>query len=257
MDTQTPIEQKNNNENNYDPDFRTKVILSACAIMTLFVFIFAVIKLNRVNPSFPIIPVITTGPIARNINEIKKFSSEQEFKNYLDAAAKLNSSYGVSFSRQLSSEALPMAPGTATKNAADGIGGAAAPDRISGTNVQVIGIDEPDIVKTNGKKIYFSGTQQIYYPMMRGVEDQDGIKGNSEKMIAPYPYPVPSPETKIINAFPASDLAIDGKIDKQGDMLLDRNMLIIFPGANYYYGSDREITGYDISNPSLLKKNGT
>ncbi|HDD72683.1 MAG TPA: hypothetical protein ENG00_01165, partial [Candidatus Aenigmarchaeota archaeon] len=41
---------------------------------------------------------------------------------------------------------------------------AGAPERVSTTNVQVAGIDEPDIVKTDGKHIYIS-SEAYYYPV--------------------------------------------------------------------------------------------
>ncbi len=40
---------------------------------------------------------------------------------------------------------------------------AASDSRVSNTNVQVLGIDEPDIAKTNGKEIYYAAQPQIYY----------------------------------------------------------------------------------------------
>lgn len=205
----------------------------------------------RIIPCSPItIPGFPIKPDVKNIKDIKKFSSEQDFKNYLETVSELGGGYGATFGRQLSIEAQPMMPGMISKNATDGIGGG-MPERISETNVQVIGIDEPDIVKTDGKEIYFSGQPRYYaVPMMRD-DVGGGISLEEQKMIAPYPYPVPQAETKIIKAFPPADLALDGKIDKQGDLLLDNNILVVFPTHGGYYGDNQEIVAYDVSKPSL------
>lgn len=246
----------NNSSNIKKNDTGIKIFLSIFILASFFIVAVLIIKIKDSDGIIPDIPVSSEKPIIKNTGEFKKFITEQEFKDYLAASSSLNIDNDISFNRQLKfNEAHPTAPMSDAKNSANGMGGDSLPDRISGTNVQVIGIDEPDIVKTNGKEIYFSGTQN-FYPMMRGVEDIDGIKGNSEKMIAPYPYPAPQAKTSIIKAFPPANLAIDGKIDKQGDLLLNNNTLIVFPSQKYYYNpvdkNDRqEIAAYDISKTNL------
>ncbi len=257
MDIKNFNEQKNSNKEKFD--FEVKLLLSIFLVTALFVAADLIGRGDRINLILPKIPFVSNKLTAENIADLKKFSSEEDFKEYLENASKSDGGYGVSLGRQLSSETLIMSPGATTKDAAGGVGGGGAPDRISGTNVQVIGIDEPDIVKTDGKEIYFSGNQQIY-PMMRGVSpespvsDNSGISFEEQKMIAPYPYPILQEKTNIIKAFPPADLAIDGKIDKQGDLLLDDNILVVFPTQGYY-GNSQEIVAYDVSNPkSPVKK---
>lgn len=196
---------------------------------------------------FPRVVSDFSGNLFKNkLKDIKKFSSEDDFKNYLAAASKQNAFYGGlgMGGAMMNQEMAPM-----DMKSANGVGGG-APERISQTNVQVIGIDEPDIVKTDGKEIYFSG-QQRFYPLMRGQANA-GISLEEQKMIMP-PYPIPDGETKIIKAFPPSALALEGKIDKQGDLLLDNNNLVIFSSSGFY-GSKAEIVGYDVSNPAYPQK---
>ncbi len=76
-------------------------------------------------------------------------------------------------------------------------------DRVSQTNVQVLGIDEPDVVKTNGKELFYAGSQ-----------------------------------TNIIDISNPNDIELIEDINKQGEMILHNDTLIIFSGD--------EITGYDI-----------
>jgi uncharacterized secreted protein with C-terminal beta-propeller domain len=104
-------------------------------------------------------------------------------------------------------------------------------ERVSETTVQVLGIDEPDIVKTNGKEIYFSS--ESFY----------AFKEFREESIT---SPTVINKTKIINAFPPADLSSISRIDKTGTLLLDKNMLIIFSG--------QEIFGYDVSDPKSPEK---
>ena len=241
-------EQKNSKKDKFN--FEVKILLSIFFITAIFAVANLIAENNRIAPYPPIIPGISTKPVVKNINDLKKFSSEQDFKNYLETASKLDAGYGATFGRQSLVEALPMELSMTAKGLADGIGGGSAPERISETNVQVIGIDEPDIVKTDGKEIYFSGAQR-FYSIMRGNAGS-GVSLEDQKM-SMLPYPAPQAETKIIKAFPPADLALDGKIDKQGDLLLDKNNLIVFPNNNYY-GASQEITGYDVSNPKSPEK---
>lgn len=234
-------------------NLEAKILLSACALAVFSILIVSVIEISQINYDLP----AAVSSASKNISGIKKFSSEEDFKSYLEISSKLfgGSGGGFGISRMMN-ETAPAAPGAMTKNSTGGIGGGSA-DRVSETNVQVSGIDEPDIVKTDGKEIYFSGQQRFYpgpIPIMRG-DVSNGITFEEQKMILP-PYPIPGEETKIIKAFPPADLALDGKIDKQGDLLLYKNNLVVFSNAGYY-GLGQEINGYDVSNPKSPAKKWT
>jgi uncharacterized secreted protein with C-terminal beta-propeller domain len=160
-------------------------------------------------------------PISK-VKGIKAFLSEEDFKSYLEKG-KLAYYYQPTYFWGLVREAIP-AP-----LVAEGVP-KAAPERVSETNVQVPGIDEPDIVKTDGKEIYFS--KQGYYIQRWFWEE-----------IIP---PRITGETKIIRAFPPEELKIDGKIEKSGDLILKGNILVIFSGDKIY--------GYDVSKPDSPEK---
>lgn len=246
-------------------NFEIKVLLSLAALLLIAIFYVSVADLNRINliPQITLPGIITGTTAPGTVAEIKNFSSEEDFKQYLESSAKISGGYGGGLiSTPILPEGMPV-PGTITKNAADS--GAPA-DRVSQTNVQVIGIDEPDIVKTDGKEIYFSGTQRYYYgPMMKGAippndNSSSGITYEEQTRIAtpgmmlPI-YRPPIEKTNIVKAFPPADLALDGTIDKQGDLLLDNNILVVFPTQGYYYGnSKQEITAYNVSNPKSPAK---
>ncbi len=115
------------------------------------------------------------------------------------------------------------------------------PERFSETNVQVLGIDEPDIVKTDGKNIFFSRQSYSFaWGAPAYMRDASNL---------PDVYPTPRHEQKknatfIIKAFPFEELSKIGDLEKTGDLLLirDKRMLVVI--------SDREITGYDVADPA-------
>jgi len=150
---------------------------------------------------------------------IESFSSEQEFKSYLQESTGLYGwgYFGGAFmGTAMIGEAAPAAAVEKT---------VAVPERVSTTTVQVVGIDEPDIVKTDGNEIYFSSY---------------GYRGYWWGLEA-VPYYRPSGEIKVVKSFPPEDLNVETKINRTGDLLLYNNTLIIFSGNKIY--------GQDVSNP--------
>jgi len=158
----------------------------------------------------------------KEIESIEKFVSEEDFKNYLQKA-ELEYEYIGEWLAFNGGRTLLEVPQIEFK--AKGT----LPERVSETTVQVLGIDEPDIVKTDGKEIYFSSEKSYYWRRFW-------------EMIPPKI----TGETKVIRAFPPADLATDTKINKTGDLLLANKILVIFGGD--------EISAYDISDPKSPKE---
>lgn len=181
---------------------------------------------------------------SQNLN---KFKDEEEFKKYVEEAAAIMQSYGSAFMgvTNLSMDGGPVGIGAGF----EGMGAIASPSlksaepyRVSETNVQVKGIDEPDILKTDGKNIYYSA--QSYYrrtpqqtPLM--FEDVSG------KTIPDYPQQ----ETKIIEAFPVENLKELGKVTETGNLLRYKNYLLVFTGD--------EILAYNVTSPTAPTKTWT
>lgn len=169
---------------------------------------------------------------------IEKFNSQENFKDYLQqgALASFQEDFyvaelsqperGVGIPKNLSFE------GTAQTTSAE-------LQRVSETNVQVAGIDEPDIVKTDGQEIYFS-SEQRFWPLLRGPEEPGIIP---RKIIPPF---YQKPETKIIKGFPVKDLSQESVIEDSGKLLLSEGILMIF--------SNGKITGYNVSDPKKPEK---
>lgn len=178
----------------------------------------------------------------KEINEIKKFASEEEFKDYIAGRSGQNAYYGRGGGEVAIGLAAPMADmavKTESMAAAEGGGMEPAPERVSGTNVQVEGIDEPDIVKTDGKELYISSMKN-YYPIYREVMTAPAVEG-----IMPPRYP--SGGVNLVKAFPPADMKKDSKIDHYGDLLISDNVLIVF-------AEDKKIYGFDVSDKAKPKE---
>ncbi|MDI6799042.1 MAG: beta-propeller domain-containing protein [Candidatus Aenigmarchaeota archaeon] len=178
--------------------------------------------------AFTYVFVFYKAPVSE-VEGVKSFSSEQEFKFYLQEASGstgalsgfLASAGALSARRTLESVATPSALPPLKE-------GEEIPSRVSTTTVQVMGIDEPDIVKTDGKEIYFSshGYRRYWWEL----EIPRYILG----------------ETKIIKAFPPENLRVRTKVNKGGDLLLYNKILLIFSGDKIY--------GLDVSNSESPKE---
>jgi len=187
------------------------------------------------------------NPTAKKLikdNTFKKFTSVDEFKAYIEEMDQ-NSYYDMGTVRNIAQPTMMMDEAAVFDKSVNlGIGGGGeSPDRISDTNVQVIGIDEPDIVKTDGSQIYFSDNTPRYWingPIIEPMVDIDVIRD-----FAPPEYQN-TVKTNIINAWPPSDLKLSSEIDLAGDLLLVDDMLLVFSG--------QDIVAYNISNPEKADK---
>jgi len=236
---------QNTNFNNISENIKKKVIKTEAGVLILSIFLViscgVVIWTSGIGsaPSNPEQGAVVEGegPSAGGqqavaVQNVKKFASEQEFKDYILSSSQNSSYSGGGISQGAVALEKSTAPTSADSAMGGGTSGAAGSNssasRSSVTNVQVAGIDEPDIVKTDGKEIYYSSQSPIYRLM------EDKMVGSS------MPSYQSSGQTKLIKALPASDLALDSKIEKGGNLLLDGSVLAVF--------SDNSIFGYDVKN---------
>jgi len=152
--------------------------------------------------------------------DIKKFASAEEFRTYLEESELGYAAGSVMLESALQKSVADFGEAVSAEKAAPGTAPAGTvPGRVSETTVQVVGIDEPDIVKTDGREIYFSPRQLS----SRGWA-----------------------EPKENRAFPPGDLATEAEIERTGDLLLEGDVLVIFSGETIY--------GYDVSDPESPRK---
>jgi inhibitor of cysteine peptidase len=182
-----------------------------------------------------------------------KFKSDEEFKEFVtqsnDFAVGLFGGAPGGAMMMESADSLEMAPRT-TFRALSGDGGG-EPKRTSGTNIQVEGVDEPDIVKATGKTIFTSFRNDFVRPVpmeepgMRfdPLLEEDVVDSVESMELMPSPPPPPdiinSNLTKIVTAFPPEDLEVIGGVDEIGNLLYVDDILIIL--------TDQKVLGYDVS----------
>jgi inhibitor of cysteine peptidase len=229
---------------------KTTVLLAALVIFFIAgSFIFKKFNKSGTSPLSLSIPGLNR-PVLSTANtelKMKKFASAEEFTEYLANHQQSSAGYGVmqdSVLREVSLSAPNAKSDVSVSNGAapQAMASQGEPNRVSETNVQVKGIDEPDIVKTDGQQIYYS-TNGYYYPVSPILmEDSMKMMPGSTGIIAPRPPVQEGPTTKVIKAFPPASLAQKGKIDKSGDLLLDGKTLMVF--------TYNTVTGYDVSDPA-------
>ena len=161
-----------------------------------------------------------------SVGLIKKFSSKEELISYLNEVKKKypEAFYKYRKDDKLFIETVPLTlPQTLST---------LEPVRYSETTVQVKGIDEADVVKTDGRNIYYSITKSYYLkPILKTTLESSEILPKFS-----------TPTTKIIKAFPINELKEEAKIEETGDLYLvkSKNILVIL--------KLNKILGYDITN---------
>lgn len=183
---------------------------------------------HTINPEFFKLPSFSKVLPKEQTGKIVKFASKEEFVKYL-SSSQLERSFG--FGGGL---AVPTGLADIDSLAEKGGGGAG---RVSETNVQVKGIDEPDIVKTDGKNIFYSQLRAFFeIEMKRELLPPDGR------------FLPETSEVKILSAFPPEELGELSKIAADGDLLLSGDVLIVFSRMN-----GNNLSAYDVSKPASPK----
>lgn len=173
-------------------------------------------------------------------SKVAAFANAEAFRTYLAEGATLATSNSGTIMRNAVPETT-LGLGTADAGATKTTTSDAT--RVSTTNVQVAGIDEPDIVKTDGRRIFISNDQ----PYFRG-----GIVPMIENVAQPDLITIPpasSAATSVVDVLPPESLAKIGTITESGSLLLDGSELIVL-------GTDK-LVGYDVSVPAAPKQNWT
>ena len=203
----------------------------------LGVLVFAVVALIVVFLTFKSLfsvpsPSQTPVPVAGNEFKMKQIENENEYLSYLQKAqAQQNFNNQLSPAQPLSAVSKDLGVTEST-----GAGAGRQTPVVSQTNVQVVGVDEADIVKTDGRKIYVSNDNpNLFY----------GKRALPEISIAPYPQT--QGKIHVAGVDPLSNFS---SLDLTGEMYLKDSTLVVL--------GDRDVMGYDVSdakNPKLLWKN--
>jgi uncharacterized secreted protein with C-terminal beta-propeller domain len=176
---------------------------------------------------------------------VTQFENESTFRAYLREGELLAGGGGPAFVGRRVEPAVPTDTSMAAPAGGNGNGGdaaapaggvagdaegsgAGAPSRIGETNVQVEGLDEPDLVKTDGRNFYYAKRNRRVHdqPVEPGMPDEDAPGGGIHVVDASDP---PNPER------------IAG-IDDAGQLLRTGETLVVV-------GHDT-LAGYDVSDPA-------
>lgn len=169
-------------------------------------------------------------------SELVQSESDEEFLTYVASGGELVDGYGVAGGlARVEMMALDTA---AVAPVEGGVGLAPMAERVSQTNVQVAGIDEPDVVKTDGSEIYVSGQGYFARPLIEPVL-LEGEGMASEGLITPD---YRQPETRVVKAFPPGEMDEISRIEENGEMLLYGDTLVVFMG--------NRLVAYDVSEAS-------
>jgi uncharacterized secreted protein with C-terminal beta-propeller domain len=145
-------------------------------------------------------------PVPVQDGGVKKFSSYQEMKSFIDDNT-LSGGYWGGFDRMAAVPMAAQALGTVAESADSFTNGGAKATDYSTTNIQVEGVDEADIVKNDGKYIYT-------------------VSGRS---------------VVIVDARPAEDMRVLSQINLSGsvsEIFINGDRLVVFGQEDVYYYND-------------------
>ncbi|MEM2121436.1 MAG: beta-propeller domain-containing protein [Candidatus Woesearchaeota archaeon] len=148
-------------------------------------------------------------------SSFKKFSSPREFYEVLSSRESTGYYYFGAVRTQISAQTKSIAEPVAMSKDMSESYVQETPERYSETNIQVLGIDEPDIVKTDGNNIYYS-IERWYRPVI--------LERRPDYIMPPNYY---ERNTFVINALPVQSLSIKNKINYTGNLLLTDNSIIV------------------------------
>jgi len=176
-------------------------------------------------------PALPPHTEATNLTELSRFGSGSAYRSYFDRA-RSGPYHRFERVQAVQGTDLPTRTSVATASAdgAESGGSGSAPSRYSTTNVQEVGIDEPDILKTDGRSIFYA-PERRYHALAEWRDGGDVIR--------------PQPSRRNTTVLDASDPArprITGSVPVSGDMLLAGDTLVVI--------GDTAIHGFDVSSPA-------
>lgn len=165
-----------------------------------------------------------------NSFEVKTFENQQEFNTYIKENKSNDYYYGRG--NVLPPDISELFGKSGARSLTDGEESA---QRYSTTNVRTEGIDEPDVIKTDGEHIYLSNEFYSYYgiPEIR-------VEGDIEldRFLPPY---IRRSNVKVFNVLPVDDINQVSTIRENGELLLDGDNLVVV--------ADDALVMYNVSNP--------
>ncbi len=208
---------------------RVVIFTSFFIILMVFIAMFFVFILPPQNNEL-IVYNSNISPQQVSINMVT-FKNKEDFSKYLKASESENRFIDL---RRYAFTEIDTVQNLIPEMEMFGAKLAESPD-FSTTNVRTLGIDEPDIVKTDGKYIYLSsrilGAYPIFKPEPTPIPMEDNIRADEMRNIAPSVLPLPDTSIKnkisVISALPPGDMNIESVIEDGDEILVSDNKLIV------------------------------
>ena len=184
-------------------------------------------------PTGPTLPD-ASGPVDEPT--LEQFGSTEAFREYVRAGEQRAGTAWRGFGRfqffEGDVETSTAAPDGAQDTASSG------PDRIANSNVQVAGLDEPDIVKTDGQNFYYSPSAGRYVLPPPRIGGPDG---GAEDVSLP---PEADSRSHVLDTSSPADPAAMASVQAGGELLQTGDRLVVF---NQTGGA---VVGYNVSDPA-------
>jgi len=175
------------------------------------------------------------------VTELGTFANESAFDAYVRRGTALADRGGPTVRFQagtddvaLEEDVMRVETADTATGGGDGGGGATEPSRIANTNVQVDALDEPDVVKTDGRHFY-------YAPHERGPQPRAFREGTSADEVSRVIENADA-ETHVLDAGDPARPDEIASIDTTGRLLQTGETLVVLE-------HDR-LAGYDVSDPA-------
>lgn len=193
---------------------KKKNIFLGLLLIGILAFISALVLIN-IKPKTVIIR------IEKQDFSFQKFSSPEEFYNIVNSRQETSGYYGgiMRTTFMTTQEKSKLALESSAQVEAEGYESEGI-ERYSETNIQVLGIDEPDIVKTDGKNIFYS-IEKFYYPVIKPL--------TPDYIMPPRNY---ERTTFVFNAFPVGGLSIKNRLNSSGSLLLSQENIVVLEGSS-------------------------
>lgn len=164
------------------------------------------------------------------------FKSDKEMKAYLENISAGNSRLSSDTSAIYTKNTMTVAEEAGADTAAEAPQASGGKGDYSTTNVQIAGVDEADLIKTDGKIIYY--TPNLYYPT--------NVTYHADEKYPYYTYDTYQ-ITYVINALPAETSSIISDIVETGGSLYLFNDTLITIKTGW---EDSRIVAYDVADPA-------
>ena len=175
---------------------------------------------------------VVTDPLGgEDVREMETFEGSEAFASYVQRGSAAGGFAGGAGARAGTADVETETPtADAGGDGADGGDGGAGgqstgPSRVGTTNVQVEGVDEPDLVKTDGSHFYYARPRSAGLPEPTSTAEKRS-RGT----------------THVVDATEPANPALVGEINESGRQLLVDDTLVVFTREG--------LVGYDVSDPS-------